>query len=209
MAKAKAKLGLKDLTLLELLELALTLINGLTGNADFTTPDPALSVITALRNALQAALTARNDAQTSLNNKNDLLKTARKALEDALTSLVEYINKQSNGDAAKIASTGAAVAATPAPVTNVEQVSGLAGSDGDDDGDINLMWNRVKKIIHYELQQSTDPFTATSWHLVAAATKSSETVSGLTLGTKNWFRVRAVSGSDKGPWSEPIMRIAT
>jgi len=208
MAKAKAKLGLKDLTLLELLQLALTLINGLTGNADFTTPDPALSVITALRTALQAALTARNDAQTALNNKNDLLKAARTALEAALTSLVEYINKQSGGDEAKIASTGAAIADTPQPVTNVQQVTGLSGSDGEEDGDIDLMWNRVKKINHYELQQSDDPFTATSWHLAAAPTKSSETVGGLTQGTKNWFRVRAVSGSDKGPWSEPIMRIA-
>jgi hypothetical protein len=208
MAKARVKLGLANLTILELLELALTLNNGLTGNPDFTTPDPTLAVIAALRTAAQNALNARNDAETALGTKNDLLKVARTDLETALTSLADYIDKQSGGVEAKITSTGAQVAATPTPVTDIVQVTGLTGSDGDDDNEIDLGWNRVKRIIHYELERSADPVTATSWQLIAAPTKSKHTVGGLTAGTKYWFRVRAVSGSDKGPWSEPIMRIA-
>ena len=42
----------------------------------------------------------------------------------------------------------------------------------------------------------------------ATVTKSKATVTGLTSGTKYWFRVRAIGATGPGPWSDPATKIA-
>jgi hypothetical protein len=63
----------------------------------------------------------------------------------------------------------------------------------------------VKGTKSYEVQQSTD---AANWQHAGVATKSKLTVSGLTTGTKYWFRVRAVGGNATSPWSDPATKVA-
>jgi hypothetical protein len=43
----------------------------------------------------------------------------------------------------------------------------------------------------------------------ATATKSKATVTGLTSGTRYWFRVAAIGSAGQGPWSDPATAIAS
>jgi chitodextrinase len=52
--------------------------------------------------------------------------------------------------------------------------------------------------------RNLDPNNPAGWVFVCTCTKSKVSVTGLTSGTKYWFRARAKGGNDAtGPWSDP------
>jgi hypothetical protein len=53
-----------------------------------------------------------------------------------------------------------------------------------------------------------DPPTPTSWTHAGVATKSRATISGLTSGTRYWFRVAAVNSNGQSGWSDPAAKMA-
>ena len=65
-----------------------------------------------------------------------------------------------------------------------------------------------QKIDAIIVQKSPDPISPTSWQQASVVTKSKTTVSGLTSGTKYWFRVAAVGTAGQGPWSDPATKLA-
>src|SRR2546421_5658761 len=79
---------------------------------------------------------------------------------------------------------------------------------GDHDGEIDLSWDTVSGAKSYIIEQSGDPVTPTTWTHKGVSTKSSYTASGLTSGTRYWFRVAAVNNNGQSGWSDPAMKIA-
>jgi hypothetical protein len=62
--------------------------------------------------------------------------------------------------------------------------------------------------LDYEIQQSVDPITASSWTHAEVVTGSKAMLTGLTSGAKMWFRVRSVGPKKiKGPWSDPAFKV--
>lgn len=204
---AKVKLSLQNLTPDQKVALINTIITAMTGNANFTTPNPTLA----------SGTTAKNNLTTGINDYNTtaaLLKTklgtrdAAEAVADAwLTQLVGYAKNVSNGDKVKLESGGFTIRADAAPVGPMTQVLNLVVTAGDNDGTLDCGWDPTKGAGSYEVQVSVDPVTATSWAFKDVSNISTITLTGLTSGSKIWVRVRAIgAGNHKGPWSDPATK---
>lgn len=184
---AKVKLGLQKLTPDELIDLANTITTAMTGNANFTTPNPTLTAIGTLITTAQAKIDA---------------------LRNGLSQEADYVQNVSGGDATKIESAGMSVRDTGGPIGTPTEVLNLVVTAGDNEGTLDASWDPVRGAASYEIQTSVDPVSGTSWAFKQSATKSNANIAGLTSGTKMWARVRAVgSGNATGPWSDPATKV--
>lgn len=205
---AKVKLALKDLTIPQKIQFIRQVVTAMTGNANFTTPAPALAAITALVNALEAAFNVAQAAYLTAKQKTDLQTAAEQQMDAAITQLAAYVENITAGDAGKILSGGMETRADAVPIGALPAPQNLSATAGDQDGDIDLDWDNIRGAKSYRMEKSSDPITATSWQLVEVVTKSKGTVSGLTSGTKYWFRVAAIGTAGQSPWSDPATKIA-
>jgi len=88
-----------------------------------------------------------------------------------------------------------------------DQVIIRATRDGVAPGSIWVDWEPQPAAV-YEVQWFTDS-AMTQMVGSITATKSETVVEELKRGKEYWFRVRAVRGSKRGPWSDPATRVAS
>jgi len=204
---AKINLKLNRLKPQEVVQLGGSINTAMTGNANFTTPNPPLATLAA---AVAAAQTGINNYEaTAALLKERLIE--RNAAIDALKGLIRqeaaYVVNVSAGDAVKITSAGMTVALSSNGVKHMPQVQDLAATSGANDGEVDLRWKRVRNAHCYEIQISASPITATSWGSSVTCTRASYQMQGLTSGARLWFRVRAIGGrSTPGAWSDPATK---
>jgi len=208
MANAKVKLELKDKTDSELILYTDNVVTKMTGNGNFTTPNPPLPSITTAKTDFSTSLQAVATLEQQLEAARGVAAGKRGVLHGLLTQEGTYVENTSAGDAVKILSAGMEVRDEPAPPAPLPAPQNFIAIAGANEGDIHLDWDTVKKAKSYELQRSPDPITGTSWIAAGTVTKSKATISGLSSGTKNWFRVRAIGATGPGPWSDPATKIA-
>ena len=206
---AQVKLDLQNLPIPQKVQFLRTVVTKATGNPDAVGSDPTPAQIAAAADALEAAfLTAENARQTS-ETATTLQTNAENEADRLITKFAKFAENKTDGDQARLQGLGLAVrASSTTPIGTLAQVKNLAVLVGDNDGELDPDWDAVRGARTYELQRSGDPITATSWTTVATVTKSKATVSGLTSGTKNWFRVRAIGSTGPGPWSDPATKVA-
>ena len=204
---AKVKLGLDKLTSDELIALANLIKTAMTGNANFTTPNPTLAALGTLITTATTKLAAYNAAQAAVATALSDRDTALTALRGGLTQEGAYVENITGGDRVKIESAGMDVRADAAPVGTPTQVLNLVVTAGDNDGTLDAAWDPVRGANSYEVQVSVDPVSGTSWAFKMSATRSSATLAGLTSGSRMWSRVRAVGADNTtGPWSDPATK---
>jgi len=204
----KVKLDLHGLSALEKIAKTRQLVTAMTGNTGFTTPHPTLVQMTTgdddLETAFADARTARQTAQT----KTSFVRDKEEKLEKLLRQIAAYIESISGDDESAILSAGldvrSAASATVAPTPPIA----LTATDGDEEGEIDVTWDKVKSAKSYIVERSPDPPTVTSWGDETVVLKSSATINGLTNGTRYWFRVAAVLISGQSGWSDPATKIA-
>ncbi|HKS28316.1 MAG TPA: fibronectin type III domain-containing protein [Pyrinomonadaceae bacterium] len=205
---AKVKLNLRELSIPEKIARARQIVNAMSSNPNFPTPQPALAQVTGVINDLEAT----HSAQQSIKQQAKALTTAVNEKEEAadriLNQLAAYVESTSGGDEQTIQSAGMDVRAERTPTGTLPAPDSLNPTLGDMEGEIDLSWDKVDRARSYVIEQSVDPVTATSWHHAAVSTKSQTTIDGLTTGTKYWFRVAAVGPQGQGPWSNPAFKIA-
>jgi hypothetical protein len=210
MKKFKVKLDLRSKSDTDVLTFAQSHETAMTGNANFTTPLPAVTAFTAVRATYATALGVFNTAQAAAKLATQNKDTARAALETVLTARGNYVELTANAAADPVAviesanfssRAGKTPAGVPAEVTN------LAVTAGDHDGELNAQWDPITGAKTYEVQTSPDPFTATSWSKTKSVTKSSAVLTGFTSGARIWVRVRAISAGGEGNWSSEISKI--
>jgi len=204
---AKVKLGLRNLGPDEVVSLANTIKTAMTGNANFTTPNPTLAAlgtaITTAQTKIATYESAKAAADTALSDRD----AALTSLRTLLTQEADYVQNITAGDKTKIESAGMSVRDDNAPIGTPTQVLNLVVTAGDFDGTLDSSWDPVRGAQSYEIQISVDPITPTSWAFKQTSTKSSATIQGLTSGTRQWVRVRAIgAGSTPGPWSDPAVK---
>lgn len=206
---AKIKLNLRKLSVPEKIARGREIITALTGNANFPAPKPTLAAMTTITDDLE---TAQQDQQAA--KRTAVLKTiARDEKEDLLDStfvqLAAYVESVAGDNERLIKSAGmdtrAPAVASDAP-PDAPQSLNITG--GDADGEIDLSWEPVDGAKTYQIEQSPDPVTATSWSHASATTKSKATIDGLTSGTRYSFRIAAVGTNGQGAWSNPVSKIA-
>lgn len=204
----KVKLGLKGMSIAVKAELGTRIVAAMTGNPNFTTPNPSLADITAAKAAMLAAynsaLTLRQQAQAAT----DLQVDKEKNYERLLTLEALYVENASGGDEAKIQSAGMSIRAVAAPVGELPAPMGLYATSGDEDGEIVLNWEPVRGAKSYAVQMTTDPNVPDSWAHKLNVTESFTDVKGLTSGGKFWFRVAAVGAAGQGAFSDPAAKYA-
>lgn len=206
---AKVKLGLASLSPDEVVSLANQVKTAMTGNANFTTPNPPLASVTTLTTTATTKVAAQKAAQAAAKQATDDRDAAVAALVLALTSLAAYVENTSGGDPVKIASAGMSVKASNAPVGPLGQVQNLSITAGDSEGRLDLQWDPVRGAKNYEIQTSLDPNVPANWKLVDTSSASHLSLEGLASGQKIWVRVRAKAPkrANDGAWSDPATKI--
>jgi hypothetical protein len=207
---SKVKLNIRNLSATELVARARQVGASLTGNPHFANAQPMVAQITAAADAVEAAHADAQAARQAALTKTSILHEKTDALTGVLRQAAGYIESVAGDDESKILSAGAHVKSTAAPASPSEMVApaGLSASAGDHEGEIDLIWDKVKGAKSYVLERSPDPPTATSWAHEAVSTKSSATVSDLVSGTRYWFRVAAVTSAGQSGWSDPTIKMA-
>jgi hypothetical protein len=213
----KAKLDLKGLTDLQFIQKGNGIVAAMTGNANFATPSPALATITTAMTSMQSAITQRDALLSQAQELTVAIGAIRANATTILNKEVEYVEGIANDstDPEKppgsiIESAGMDVAQNNTTrVGEMPQVTGLFGTGGDGDGEIDLAWNRITRgLKSYVIQISEGATAPGAWNQLAVCTKSKFTAEGLTSGTRYWFRVAAVGTAGQGPWSNAATKIA-
>ena len=141
---AKVKLGLGGMTPDEILSLTDQIITAMTGNANFTTPNPTLaSVSTALATATTKVAAQKAAAQAAKQATDDR-DAAITTLSGLVTSLGDYVSNVTQGNKVKIESAGMSVKASAAPIGPLAQVQNLSITAGDAEGRLDLQWDPVR-----------------------------------------------------------------
>lgn len=205
---AQVKLNLQSLTIPEKVQKARQIVTAMTGNANFTTPDPALTVLTAAADGLEEAYNIAQAARELAKAKTDLQDTANALTNSVMTAEGSYVQSKSGGNAVKIQSAGMDVRSDAAPIGDLPAPGNVSASEGDHDGEIDLQWNRVKGAKSYVVQYTTTPTNAASWVNGPIATKSKVTVTGLTSATKYYLRVAGIGAAGQGAFSELASQVA-
>lgn len=202
----KITLNLSKKSILDAIVYCRLIVQKLTGNAKFTTPDPALTDLTAAALATETANTAYEASKETTKQ----LLTVRNQKWDAMNVLVTkeaaYVGPHAD-TAADVESAGFTATLPPGPTVLPDQVHNLTVSSGDNDGSLDFQWDSNQQAKTFELQLSPEPVTPTSYAHHDSVTKSRCTAAGLTSGTRQWGRVRAINGAGKGPWSDAVSRI--
>lgn len=205
---AKVRLGLDGYDPDGLVSFANQIKTAMTGNANFTTPNPSLATLgTEITTATTKIAAQKAAAQTALQATSDR-DAALEILKSLLTSLGSYVENITLGDAVKIQSAGMNVRGAAAPLGALGPVQNLTITAGDDEGELDLAWDPVRGAKSYQIQISPDPITPTSWTDVAPAGKSRKSLSGLERGARMWVRVRAIAPKEEnnGAWSDPAVK---
>jgi hypothetical protein len=80
-------------------------------------------------------------------------------------------------------------------------------TDGISPASIFIDWDSEAGASAYQVEWYTDPAMTQQIGNAAVGTSEYE-ITGLTAGQSYWIRIRAVRGSEFGPWSDPATRVA-
>ena len=188
-----------------------THITAMTGNATFpaATRVPTDAQVLAAQNKLSAAINAADAAQVIWKQKNAERDQAESEWDTAITARANNCESITPGDVAALTSTGLPMkgaVATPGGAMVLGAPQNLRATMGDMNGDIDLMWDRLKgsstNVIDYR-EQGTTP-----WIQAGMVQQSKFMVTGLTSGKTYEFRVHGVGKDGAGPFSDPAVKMA-
>ncbi len=185
----------------DLIAQTLSIINAMTGNSYFVSPNPPLATVSADNSALAAAETIALTKVTGAVEARDAKK--RIVLDDLhhLKLYVQVIADQNPTHAVEIIlSAGMHVKKSTA-----HSKQDFVATQGTSSGLAKLVVKAVpSKRASYEWQWSTDLKT---WTTLPATLQARTTVPNLTPGTTCYFRSRAVTKTGTGDWSQVVSLI--
>lgn len=204
---AKPKLELKKRTEADLILFAQSIVNAMTGNANFPTPMPALTVITTAITDLQTRQGEVADLEVQLRAAHTAKDSAREDLEQQLTFLANYVEIAAAGNEGKIETAGMPVRSPNVPIGAPGIPQNFRADASTFPATIDLAWDPVPGAATYEVQcklhESPEPFQNAK-----TSTSSRTSVNGLTSGQLYAFQVRAVGSAGPGPYSDEAVRRA-
>lgn len=205
---ATIKLNLSRLSISGKLDLARQIVRAMSGNPNFTTPNPTLVQISTAADNLDAARAEVLALRAEAKNKTIVQEQLEDALAKLLTQLASYVENISASNPAVITSAGMNIKAQATPTGQLAPPSAFATTSGDAEGEIDLSWNSDPGAKSYVVETSTQAPPNALWTNAKTTTKSTETLTGLTSGTRYWCRVAAVGTTGQSGWSDISTRIA-
>jgi hypothetical protein len=198
-AKETVALSLSKKTVLQVIGDANSYVTQMTGNPLFPAPSPTLATVTAQTNNLIASHTV---ALTRAKGSAAQMHTDRKVLENSLKGLAAYVEGIANltpPNAVKIineAGMQTKKKAVKAPKVFTVKQGPVAG--------VVLVNSKAAKRSSYIYQYTTDQTMANSWVDGYKNNKVKGTITGLTPGTRYYFRVASVGTTGESSWSPVI-----
>lgn len=186
---------LSDALLIAFVRNVITLM---TGNVNFTTPSPALTVVqTALDAFATSVQVALNGGRIAIATRN----AARSELLSLLRQLASYVTGHCNNDIVVLLGSGFEAVRTPSPVTvpatpeNVRlELTGISE-------ELMLKFQRVYNAPNYSVETATSP--EGPWEDRGVHSTSRVVLDGFTPGTVYWARVCANGAAGASGWSGP------
>lgn len=196
------KLDLRNKNVLAKIELGQTHIAAMTGSADYpaATRVPTDAQFAAAQTALDKANGDADEAETAWKAKIRLRDAAEETWDTVFTARATNCEAVTPGNAAALAGAGLPLRGSPPPSAPMGAPQNLRASEGDMDGEIDLMWDRLKGSASNVVQHR--PQGTTAWVQSGMTKKSRFTVTGLTPGTLYEFRVQGIGNEGNGPWSD-------
>jgi hypothetical protein len=184
------------------------IVTAMTNNANFSTPHPPLSDVSASLATLEQAHTLLQSAKAEVKAKTTAQIDAENKVDRILAQLGAYVESIAGTDQKIITSAGLETRISRSSPFVVSAPTGLITTAGDHDREIDLSWKKVPYAKSYTVQFSPDPPTPDSWTHATISTASSVTIENLTSGQRYWFRVAAIGAMGQSGWSEPATKIA-
>lgn len=204
---SKPKLELKKRTDADLINFAQGIVTAMTGNPNFPTPMPALTVISGDITALQARINTITDLENQTRAAYTDKDGTRDTMEQNLTYLGNYVEIIAAGSASIIESAGMPVRSPANPVGLPGTPIDFLASASEFTGAIDLTWSPVAGAVSYEVQ-CKDHDTPGPFVPAKISTSSRTRVDGLTPGVLYAFQVRAIGSAGPGPWSDETTKRA-
>lgn len=203
---ANVKVGLRNLSVTQKIAKATAIVNQMTGNASFPTPNPALADVTNKTTALDAANAAAEAQRQASKAQTVLLNLTEDELDALLNQLADYVDNTSAGDEHTILSSGFDVVDTTGAVVPLYPPEDFYGTTGDEEGEANLMWNRLKNVGKHTYNVFGKKYGVDeNFALMAGTDQTKVDIKGLDTSVKYEFYVLAVKENQPGPASETII----
>ena len=204
MAIPKVSLGFANLPDADLDAFTENVIKCLTGNPNYTTPNPPLIAVTAALTEFTTALSAAADggkqATAAKNEKRTTLLTV-------MRQLASYVQGTCKNDLSILLSSGFDAASTNHSQTELDTPV-LLGINNGNSTKLTLNVQPVPNAKAYEVRHSS---TSNVWVPGGVFTQARKiVVENLTPGTMYTFQVRAVGGTTGySGWSDPVSHMST
>lgn len=202
---ATLKLGLEDVSALDLVPYAQGIHDAMQRAPHFPAPVPAFAAFQETINALMVA----NAAVISEGGRSDFhaKRMALSELRRQVKRIGAYVSLVADGEESIILSSGFSVRRKAAPVGELERPSGLISRLTRTTGRVDMDWAVVPSAKLYNVYMSTSgsPF---NWQLLTATTKSRYNANDLVSGTYYWFAVTAIGTAGETSMSEPLRAMA-
>jgi hypothetical protein len=197
MKKQVVVLKMTGLSIPEKIERSRFIVTSMTGNGNFPTPSPALDAITTCTINLEIASLASEgggvDDTANMHAKELLLELALKSL----TAYVEEIANSNPLDAETIIlSAGMGVKAPGGRSSKDFEVTPTGNTD-----EVKLSIRSSPRAT-FIFQMTTDVGNPASWTAIGRSTRATMVKSGLTSGTRYYFRSAMIEKNGQNPWSD-------
>lgn len=205
MSNTKAITDFSGYTAANLAPAATTIVNKLFGNANFPTP-PFMQG--DLQTKIAAYLTAEGKKASRATQDFIDFNIVRHELEDMLSELGGYVNDKAKGDLAIVSASGFPYYDTARQVNTAPPAAptGLVLRHGDLTTTVVARYHPDRASSINELQTTTgDPSVDANFTHAGMFSGGKATLSGFTVGSTIWVRVRTVGLKGvMGSWSDPV-----
>jgi Fibronectin type III domain len=182
-------------------------VESMTGNANFTTPDPTLATITGDAQNIRDKQAEIDACDAQANMLRGQLVALNETGKNNLRKLADYVEDKCDGNVDKLRSSGFSLVGDPTARGPLGQIQNLRVQSPDLEGQLVARYRSEPGAGAYIIEYSTS--SEGPWIQATVTTRVSHTLTGLTPGTKYWIRVRAVGGTNGfGPWSDPACKMA-
>lgn len=202
----KVKLNISDKVDLDLAQFADDIVESMTGNANFPTPDPTLVTLTTDADAIRAKLTAISALDAQREVAVGELAVLNTTTRIHIRMMGDYVQDKSDGNPEQIHSAGFEVQGDPVSLGDLDPVQNLRVAFSDMEGQLNSRWNKVRGASSYIVEYALNPNGP--WTQSTVTTRVSHKLTDLTPGQKHYVRVCAVGAAGHGPWSDVACKMA-
>jgi hypothetical protein len=184
----------------ELLVFTLSVLEKMTGNSYFTTPNPTLATVRAGHDEFQSALSKQQRG----NKESTAVKNAKRdVLEDLLQRLANYVEEVAGNNEVILLSSGFELYKKAEKAGPLDVPTGLAVKPGATHGSLVFSWDKVDNARSYEVQ-----YYDTEKGELTAKTKTSTCtnieITSLISGRQYTLAVAGVGSDLSRNWSDTV-----